>query len=243
MTVAEMHYDFKLKMDKVSSFQNRAFNSAEIDWLLNEAQELFVKQRLNGNNIYKAGFEEIQKRIDDLSSIHIKYPVQPAITLVNHGNLDGVYIYECKLSLTSNPYMYFSKASVKLVLLNCVTKAIVKLIQNDDLEQALINPFELTEERVLANFGKTSNASGTSIYIYSKYEIVEEKIYLEYIKRPNQINLGNYTYLDDTTKPVTNCELSEQTHREIVDIAVMIVSGIIESSSYNIKKEKLSINE
>jgi hypothetical protein len=31
MSVQEMHYDFMLKIDKVSSFQNRNFNSAEID--------------------------------------------------------------------------------------------------------------------------------------------------------------------------------------------------------------------
>lgn len=243
MTIAEMHYDFKIKIDKVSSFQNRHFNAAEIDWFLNEAQEVFIKERINGNNLYKTGFEETQKRIDDLSSIHVKYPAQAFIIMNNHGQNDGVYIYECPLSSTSFPYMYFTKGNVKLTLPTCVGRAILKVIQNDDLEQALINPFELTDERVLANFGKSSATTGASIYIYSKYPVVESKVYIEYIKRPNLMNLGNYVYIDDTTKPVTNCELPEHTHREIVDIAVMIVSGIIESNSYNIKKDKLLMQE
>jgi hypothetical protein len=139
--------------------------------------------------------------------------------------------------------MYFTKGNVKLTLPNCIGRALMKTIQNDDLEQALLSPFELTDERVLINYGKSSAVPGTSIYIYSKFPINQEKAYIEYIKRPIQMNLGTYVYIDNTTKSATNCELSEHTHREIVDLAVMIISGVIESPSYSIKKEKISINE
>ena len=45
MDVKSMHYDFKLKMDRVDTLSNPDFNIAEIDWLLNEAQLVFVKNR------------------------------------------------------------------------------------------------------------------------------------------------------------------------------------------------------
>ena len=43
MTIQDMHYDFKKKLNKIDSQQNRNLLIPEIDWTLNEAQELFVK--------------------------------------------------------------------------------------------------------------------------------------------------------------------------------------------------------
>ena len=38
MNISEMHYDFKKKLNKVDSEQNRNLLVPEIDWALNEAQ-------------------------------------------------------------------------------------------------------------------------------------------------------------------------------------------------------------
>ena len=43
MTIQDMHYDFKKKLDKIDSQQNKNLLIPEIDWVLNEAQEMFVK--------------------------------------------------------------------------------------------------------------------------------------------------------------------------------------------------------
>ena len=45
MTVQEMHYEFKLKLNKVDSLDYSNFQVPEIDWYLNEAMNVFMKQR------------------------------------------------------------------------------------------------------------------------------------------------------------------------------------------------------
>lgn len=45
MDVRSLHYQFKLNKDRIDTLVNQDFNVAEIDWLLNEAQLIFVKQR------------------------------------------------------------------------------------------------------------------------------------------------------------------------------------------------------
>ena len=61
MTINEMHYDFKVKIDKVDSMSKKNFLPNEIDWIINEAIQIFVKQRYGQNNLKRAGFESIQK--------------------------------------------------------------------------------------------------------------------------------------------------------------------------------------
>ena len=57
LNVQEMHYDFKIKFNKLDSNDYRDFQVPEIDWLLNEAQEIFLKQRYGINNTTQKGFE------------------------------------------------------------------------------------------------------------------------------------------------------------------------------------------
>lgn len=244
MTIKEWHYDFMLKLDKVASNQKKNFNVAERDWFLNEAQDLFKKQRLFANNSKQTGFEEGQKRIDDLSTIHIKYPDQLPVTLIKHPDMDGIKVYELPLNTLKYNYDYFIKGHLDLKANNCINRAKLYAIQNEDFEDAISSPYQLSEERVLINFGKSSTLDGvSSIYIYSLYPIENDKIYIEYIKQHRKINYGGYVYIDGITYPETNSEFPEHTHKEIVDIAVQLAAGIIEASNYSLQTNKLSINE
>ena len=69
MTVEEMHYEFKLKLNKVDSLDYQNFFVPEIDWYLNEAMKMFIKQRYGLANPKRQGFEVTQKRIDDLRNL------------------------------------------------------------------------------------------------------------------------------------------------------------------------------
>lgn len=87
MTVQEMLYDFDLKIDKVASLANPDFNLAEKEWLLNEGQNVLIKQRYSINNNSRAGFEAIQKRIDDLKNLIVRFPEQPDLDLIDHSGV------------------------------------------------------------------------------------------------------------------------------------------------------------
>lgn len=103
MTIRELQYQFKINLDRIDSLSNPDFNAAEIDWLLNEAQLIFVKQRMSmRSNAKQKGFEESQKRIDDLGNLVVKFPLQSGVvpTLVSPG------IYEVPLSLLTFKYLF-----------------------------------------------------------------------------------------------------------------------------------------
>jgi len=241
MSPREMHYDFDLKIDRVASLSKEDFNSAERDWLLNEAQWVFLKQRYGINNIKRTGFEGSQKRIDDLSFLHIKYPLQPTVPLISHSG-----VYELDLSDLKYDYLFLTRAWVNYEDTTCgtTTSMTIKETENDDLNRALDDPFnDGSSEFIPGNFGRSSSDSdSSSIYLYTPLEITEA--YVEYLRIPPKINLGGYTYIDGVTYPTQSSIFPQHTHPEIVDIAVNIAAGIIENPQYvQLKERKVLTHE
>lgn len=245
MNSAEMQYAFKLGMDRVDTLSSTDFNAAEIDWLLNEAQLIFINNRIDPTTKKRRGFEGDQKRIDDLSTIVIKNPLQPMIT----PSLLDTGVYEVDLNDLAFPYLHLISAYATVNLGdNCFKSVPLKFIQHDDYRESLRDPFNSPSlDFIPYNFGRSSsNSKFPSVYIYtgnlpSTYLF---GVYLEYIKRPNKIFLGNYAYIDGITYPPTDCELPEAIHNEIVDLACLIAANAIESPEYiQLKASKAFMND
>lgn len=224
MTAAEMHIAFKLGLDKVSSLQAPNFLPEEISFLLNQAQDRFMKTRYQGNNVYRTGFEESQKRIDDLRTLIKDDTAAP--TLVT-GRTDV-----WKYSLPAD-YRF-------AIMLQCYTTTTscgndwrpVRLVQHDDLSYLLYDPFNKPHhDYPMVAF------QGTYIYIYSDGTFTPTNFRLKYLKVPAQITTS-------PTPPATGaCELPEHTHQEIVDYAVSLAIEEIESRRYQTFKNDLTTQE
>lgn len=239
MTIKECHYDFKLKMDRIDTLSKQDFNDAEIDWLIYEASLVFLKQRTSYFNKRREGFEASQKRIDDLSSLVIKYPLQPDVVPIS---LDAVY--EVKLATLAYPYYQLISGSVNATVGNCDKRIKLRAIQHDDLQDAIEDPFNTSSsEFILFNFGRDNTTpESSSLYLYADFII--NSVRLEYIKRPNRVFLGTYTFTDGISYPPTDLEFPEHTHTEIVDIATQIASLNIENPEYlQLKQAKVAIQE
>jgi len=249
MTIKEMTYDFKIKLDKVDSLSKKNFLPNEIDWILNEAIALFVKQRYGQNNSKRAGFESVQKRTDDLRTLQIKSPsaIQPGVVPVRHQG----DIYEFAISDFKFPYWFLTRLSAKAKLEDCEKVISIRQTQHDDLNVALQDEFFKPDFvwgealAVEARTDETTNSKG-SIYIYTDgFEIIE--IYPEYLKEPNKVWSGTYNSLNGTYtigQPAVNCDLPEHTHSEIVDLAVLECSRIIEHPQfYQLRQQKIKENE
>lgn len=78
MTVLEMHIALRQGVDRVNSLRNDQLRTEEIDLELNRAQLRFINQRYGRANMYQKGFEESQKRIDDLRVL-VKEFTGPAV--------------------------------------------------------------------------------------------------------------------------------------------------------------------
>jgi hypothetical protein len=235
MTISELHYAFKVAMDRIDSNSQTDFNKGEIDYLLNEAQLIFLKTRSSTSNSKQKGFEATQKRIDDLSTLLVKYPEQQPLTPVSN---------EVNLSILTYEYYSLVRIYAEVQYTDCVKNVQLKFVQHDDLNDVLKDPFNsASQDAIPYNFGKSSTSSSTSIYLYPTTGTVN-KVYIEYLKLPNKVSFGGYAYVDGVVYPPSTLEFPEHTHLEIVDIAANIAAMNIENPEYiRLKKEKLFINE
>lgn len=226
MTVQQFHREFKIALDKVDSESYPEFLPGEIDYYLNEAQDRFIKQRYGLNNIYKAGYEEIQKRTDDLKELvkttYVEIlPVDYYISANNNvfrANLQNLFLDYQLTNPSSDEYMLFVKATTQTCVNNCCNWSKVKLVQQDDLSGLMEDPFNrptLSKPIIFFEDG--------DIFIWTEKTATINGFLVTFIKMPNQINIGTYG------GPVIECELSDHTHREILQMAVSIALENIES--------------
>jgi len=142
-------------------------------------------------------------------------------------------------------YLHLVSAKADITISADCTKTVpLKFIQHDDYLNALRDPFNSASlEFIPYNFGRASSDSGSSIYIYPDDYVISQ-VYLEYLKYPTKMSLGNYVYIDGITYPATTSELPEHLHSEIVDLACQIASLNIENPEYiQLKNQKVFISE
>ena len=227
MTIEEMHYDFKMKTNKVDSQQYKGLLVPEIDWVLNEAQELFVKMILNPGLKRDLGFELNQRSIDDIRPLVVHADCTPVVD---------------NIGVLPTDYWRYVRSEVKADKGTCTDIGIKVFIrQHDDTFE--LSPFDRSnfEWRVV-------NAlffdGGLKFFDDGTFTITE--FCLDYIKTLTYIHNaanfrgGSYNALDGSVLSGTvDCELPVQTHRDIVDIAVLIVTGGLQIPDLQVKMNKI----
>ena len=231
MTISEMHYDFKKKLNKVDSEQNRNLLIPEIDWALNEAQELFIKMVAEPRQRSFLGFEKSQRAIDDIRTI---VKSEQVVTITN-----GV-------APIPEDYLFFLKAEVLMDKGNCRgVKGRLHVRQHDDEFEN--SPFDKSsfEWRIVNGLFITEG-----VKVFDDGTFTNKSLVLSYIRKPSYVHnakaFRKETYRLPSGVELTgtvDCELPAHTHREIVDIAVALVSGELLSNDYQVKLSKLNINE
>jgi hypothetical protein len=229
MNVKEMHYDFKFKYNKVDSQRNRNFRVPEIDWFLNEAEDIFKKLVAFPRYSTRLGLESSTRNTDSVSNI-VK--------------TESINLVQLTFALPID-YSYFVNATATITRGGCTRKA--KFI-----------PAKHDKQNEFSEFYSTSFEWGE---VYGFFEeggikIIEEpfsvvtKLHMKYIRKTQYIhnaedfNVLGYTLPSGVALSGTqDCELPEETHREIVDIAVALASGNLQSSDYNVRMNKLQINQ
>jgi len=110
MTVNEMHIAVNLGVQKIASFQADILLPQEIDFELNIAMMRFVKQRYNaGSNRQGKGFEQSQKRVDDLRNL--------VVTTSSNTISTGGFLFDALggfIYTTSNSNIYMERATLPL---------------------------------------------------------------------------------------------------------------------------------
>ncbi len=235
MTVAGMHNEFKIGLDKVDSLSYPNLLTEEIDIFLNVAQEKFIKQRAYGNNIRRQGLEETQKRLDDLKNITSNY--ETSIFITNTSNKpNGAFV-----NLPAN-YKFAIEEEAIIEYIDCNNATVtgrkdVVPTTHDRYNKTKKDPFNKpdNEEVLRLGFERVQGVESFELITGDGNSIIT--YFLRYIREWNEIQYG--TQYDVPTVDIDS-ELSSHTHREIIAIAIKDALQDIESPRYPTSKNELN---
>jgi len=247
MNITEMHLAVQQGVDKINSFQADTLLPQEIDLELNKAINKFVNLKYGKNNLYGKGFEESQKRIDDLRTL-LK-------TKRINASFDAKSIHSTFVYVTDKlpeDYRYYIQSfgeveyrrdgspltSEEQNLQDSVKNGIrelaqLKFAQLDDITTLLADPFHTTK-RTRPLFTIEDDV----MKIFTNDIFIIEELKLTYLKNPAKVSLS----LDDVTNSVS-CELAEHTHQEIVDMTINSILEGISDPRYKTQSIELGKNE
>jgi hypothetical protein len=235
MNIKEMHYDFKKKINKIDSQQYRNLQVPEIDWSLNEAAEIFVKKiAFPFKSPYRIGIESDQRSIDDIRNV-IKDQDDPANLLNVTSNI---------VTLPSD-YWHFISGYALLTKQNCADRRakIIPRQHDDTFEESYFDRSSFEWRTVNIVF------AGNTIRIKKEDpSFLVTKIGISYLKKliymHNAEDFRGGTYSlpgQPALAGSVNCELAEHTHREIVDLAVLVATGELQIPDYQTKRAKIDL--
>lgn len=224
MTISEMHDAFKLGLDKTESLQYPSFLSEEIDFWLNQAIRKFVKTRYSGINYKREGFEQSQKRIDDLRTLTREVTI--ACTGTGAKKPNGYVLVDgfSNASFTAEPYwlslgeevlISYTRTTVstggtatKRVGVVDITADNYRSKVDDPLSDHILHYDEARPLRLFYNNTIEFITDGNYSVTYA---------YIRYIKQPAEVAYNT-----------VSCDLAEHTHDEIVNMAVQLALENVE---------------
>lgn len=240
MNIREMHYDYKQKLNKIDSQKYRNLLVPEIDWKLNEAQEVFVKAIAEPRLKNGFGFEISQRSIDDIRTLVINQSLQ-AGNCIPLTKLDETsYVAELPEDywFHVSSEVYADKEECTKIKLNTIVR------QHDDKFE--VSPFDKSSFE-----WRETNITffGGGIKIHTDGSFKPTHLCLNYIKTPKKLHNaqdaqgGSYRDLGTGTVLTgsQDSELPPHTHREIVDFAVLITTGDLQLQDYQNKLNKIKL--
>ena len=206
-------------MDKADSGSAPAFLSAEVDLFLNAAIDRFITKRMFGNNVRKTGFEEDQKRRDDLRNLIKDYAETPNVATSD--NKDGG-------QFIGLPDDYRHALSEECTLNYGDPRIPVQPLTYDRYTKVMDDPFKRISNKIAYRL----DYSGDTFEIIALGTV--HKYHLRYVSTPTSVilNTGDGVSVD--------CSLAEYTHREIVRMAVLEALENIEDPRYQSSKTELN---
>jgi hypothetical protein len=229
LTVGQLILSFKQKLDKTDSQAYPDFLDEEIRFWLDQAADRFAQQRYERNNIKRRGFEETQKRVDDLRAT-VRTEEIAAVASTDYPG----FAFNVPLPIAgADRYRHLLKVQVEVRDVDC----------NDEQSDNWTTPYQVQQDDLHSLFNDPFNKpipssplftiEGDDIVFFTDrtFEVLRARI--SYMRMFDKLQPGLPTtsvpYQTDTTEYI---ELSADTHEEVVDIAVKMVLENIESQRY-----------
>ena len=219
--IKNMHYDFRVKLNRIDSAAYRDLKIPEVDRKLNEAINLFALLVAFPRIRNQFGFETTQRTTDDISPL-----VTGSKLLIVDKDFDKFKRYTIPAD-----YLYFLSASAKASQGSCLKQPMdVVVITHDDRSrdrEFYTSDFEWRELNI------SFNENG--VEVYHEGEFIIDEFAFAYLKKHPYVHFaegfegGTYTLPDGTVLTgYKDCILEDITHPEIVDLAVLLATNDLE---------------
>ncbi len=220
-----LHFEFKQKVNKVDSLQNRNFFVEQIDHYLNEALNIFIEE------VLKLA-EADQNKIEYIGQLIKEEILTGTATALN-------YVFD----LPSDYYRHLNSMSIEK---ECKSLISHYPVQHDDLNAFLSDPLY----KPSLEWRETGyQLQGNKLIVWTNGEFDIDNVKITYVKKhpriANPIQSRNGTYnLPDGTLAVQQGLLldSRRQFNTITDIAALNVHIDIYDSNYQTKLNKLITN-
>lgn len=233
MDIKEMHYDFKMKFNKIDSQQRRNLLVPEIDWLLNEATLLFI------------GVIAFPRKKTHLKfEINAHWGFEDIYTIVDEGvwgsTFNGIIPFPSNM-------MHYIKGRVKMTKTGCPDPVEGNLL--------IVKHEDLVEDNTLYNSSYdwrevvgVINSKGIELLLPPDVTVTQFKIGIvktpAYIHNAEDFNVSGYKLPSGVTLTgKVSSDLPKHVHREIVDIAVLLAANNIQASDVQTKVGKIGFDQ
>lgn len=225
MTLDEMHMAFGMYVDGYDTLNYIDISPEEKDFWLNQAILVFSKERFSGKN--NTGFEETQKRIEDLRVLIENADLTPT----GPGNKPNSYLFALP-----NDYWIADEEEVGFTVagMTNMVRAGITECSGDSYRSSMDNPF--SEHRLKYNSAKPLRTFlGENVELVTDGTYAITHYYLRYLRKPATV--------DSLSDPPIDCDLNEFNHDEIVQMAVrMAVASLSDREKYQLRTIEESKN-
>ena len=232
MDVETMHQNVKLELDKTSALELPAFEPEEIDFWLNMAIRRFVKTRYAGLNVRSTGFEQTQKRIDDLRTLVTHYSDNTSTS----SDYPNGYKYQLPVAdsgIGDEDYWFTLGEESGITADDSPVVGIIECTI-DEYRARIDDPF--SEHISHYGFPKPLRIfNGDSVELIGDGTYVYDTYYLTYLRSPATV--------DNVPAGTTDCDLPEHTHDEIVKLAASMMLENVEQPRYQTHMNEVNTME
>lgn len=212
MTFNEIQVAFELEINQIDSNATKPTTSDMEYWLM-AGLDKFIKTRYSGINFKQKGFEQDQKRIDDLRTLVTRKTYQ-----------FDTYPEEYVVTLPTDYMFTLGETAVIFSYNTCwpVGPSGQPITKNTDVLEATVENIDRQKENTLSEYrlhGRSARPlrlyEGNEIHLYTDSNYNIKNYILTYLRMPNKINLTERPFEEYTDMPAS-------THQEIVKIAAQL---------------------
>lgn len=255
MTIAEMHVAIQQGLQRMGSYDFSDMLPEEIDLQINRMQERFVKQRFDVSIADPQGFQQTQKRLDDIRTVIVNdFQYTQKDEYAEYTNTTADFTTTFFENPTDDEWFVVLPTNY-MFLINVRVLA----IRGDNCDPSDANAssdaqtFEvdcrITKRNLLPKmqqhpFGKSRYDSPLATIVDNRLYVHGDGVFrvtgfiIDYIERPTEVKYGS-RYLSQSNQTSTqgsntdiDCDLPLHTHNEIVDMTVQHIAGVIQAQTY-----------